>query len=162
MKVYAKASTIRFVYPFAIRRSDFAESVTRVAAQRWGDGTGTLWQDQELDGADFLPHLARYFQSSATPPMGRLWRLDDGARQHQDGLAANFLWSLQLPGGGGGRRPPLRFSIDAVELAVFAVGVAFVTTTVSARAAEGRDRSEDLDDWLDLLHYFRFAANRRA
>lgn len=149
-----KASFTRFVYPFSFQADQFALRVASVEAARWRSEKGefTVWSPQPFGEDDLLPHVARYLNApEGTPSTAQLWKLAGDALRSRSGLGSRVgPWLLTSRG-----RLGIPFEVTGVHLALFRVGVGFLTI-------EARPATSDIQVWLDFLHYFRFVSGSRA
>jgi hypothetical protein len=155
MQIDTRASSIRFVYPFTFSEVDFDLRANAIANAHWQGRKGLLkvWRNDKFVIDDLLPHVAEYLNprdsdNGDTPPTARLWCLDDNVLNSRLGGGienAGAKWSL-LP---RKSRAPIPFGIESVQLAIFSVGVGFLTVCAVPTA-------DCVDDWLDFLHYFRY------
>ena len=143
----------RFVYPFLFEGDAFGEHADRIEGARWEGRERALdiWSPQAFPNEDLLAHVAEYLNpdgKSSQPPTARLWNLHHDALISPAGLGAGARWSLSF---GRGEVP---FSIRSCQLALFAVGVGFLTVHT-------RLSTSQVTDWLDFIHYFRFMDGQR-
>ncbi|MCI0489590.1 MAG: hypothetical protein L0229_23615 [Blastocatellia bacterium] len=161
MKIDRKASFIHAVYPFlfdAFEPGSFEKRVRAIESARWPveDRKINVWQMALFPEAELLPHVARYLNPpDTTAATARLWKLNDRL-QDIYGLDGKAGWRLRSPRG----EVPFRFGETgedyfAAQLALFHIGVGFLTARI-------RPETDELDDWLDFLHHFRFAWGERG
>ncbi len=145
------ASFLYFVYPFLFAAEEFAERSESFRDARWPevDKTERIWEPQPFPEEDLLAHVEHYLNSpEGTKPTAHLWRLSSRALQSNAGLGGGAQWRLTFPQG------EVEFRIEAAQLALFRAGVGFIT--ICAHPV-----SDETADWLDFLHYFRFARGQR-
>ncbi|MGD0590129.1 MAG: hypothetical protein ABSA44_04945 [Bacteroidota bacterium] len=147
-----KSSFINFIYPFLFDSTTFDQRVSQIEEAHWTREEKSLkiWSKECLSEEDVLPHVARYLNPplNSTPPTAILWKMEDSALGSYTGLGAKAEWKLVTPQG------KISFKMNNVHLALFHVGVGFITTEVGSE-------TEDFDAWLDILHYFRFVKGQR-
>ncbi len=162
MLVDADWSFISFLYPFLFPEADFADLQGRVRQARWPpEGGKTVWGDREVPTDDMLPHVARYLNVGGDGQAGTdvatacLWRMSPEVLQSLDGLGAARGVEWALVASPGKKEHVVGFQVEAVELALFSIGVGFVTFRV-------RPKGNRLADWLDVQSLARFTRGRRA
>ena len=149
--IVSKESFARFVYPFSFEPASFEKRVRSIDSAKY-KAEKPLWRMQSFPEDELLPHVARYLNprkdSDAT---ARLWHLDAEALESPDGLGArrSIDWHLAF-----GAEKEVGFGIEDVQLCVFRVGVGFLTIRTRAK-------SNEVGDWLDFIHYFRFLHRTR-
>lgn len=169
MTTVAECSFLLFVYPFIFDAGEFdlrVKAFENAHSPLNNEGKGeaqrqvNVWKPARFPGADMLAYVARYLN----PPEGahataRLWRLNDEL-QNVYGLAGRADWRLLVPKKDA-PEIPYRFgevgktkNDFAVQLALFRVGVGFITVRV-------RPETDNLDRWLDFIHFFRFVKGQR-
>ena len=139
----ANCSFLHFVYPFTFRPDTFE------ARARAIDANAGVWLPGKFPVQEMLFHVADYLKpAEGKPRAARLWKLSEQnhnplrlTRDLKGTLAANKQ-EIPFTFGGAQNNSPV------VELALFSVGVGFLT--VAARPTEG-----DAAAWLAFLHYFR-------
>ncbi|MFA0750937.1 MAG: hypothetical protein SLRJCFUN_001340 [Candidatus Fervidibacter sp.] len=111
-----------------------------------------VWQTQPFPEDDLLEHVRRYLNSpEGTPPTARLWRIThDALSSPKGGLGSQADWELLLP---SKRSIPFRW--DTIQLMLFRVGVGLLSLSV-------RPPSQDLNEWLDFIHFFRFTKREQV
>ena len=138
-------SFLTFVYPITLESGNFDKIVEAADAVEVADGGFRIWKPDEFPHDELLPHVADYLNpQNDQPPTARLWEMTNDALASPKGLGNKADWRLVL---GKDREVPFKF--DCVNLFMFRVGVGFLAFRV-------KPESNDLSDWLDLLHYFRF------
>ena len=157
MRVDHQSSFIHFVYPFLFDSGSFAPCAMELESVRWEGRNGPfeVWCQQEFPDEELLSDVARFLNPSPAGPSDvRLLRLTDQALRSTRGLGcgvgANVNWDLVTPHG------EIPFDVSFVQLALFRVGVGLLTI-----GAEPSDRSGQIGDWLDFMHYFRFGRGQR-
>ena len=99
---------------------------------------------------DLLSHVSDFLNpAEGILPTARLWELAGNALSSPSGLGASARWGLAV------KDRTLPIQILGVRLVLFQTGVGFAAVTI-------RSQSDELDGWLDLLHYGRFAAGQRG
>jgi hypothetical protein len=154
MSTVAASSFVRFVYPFVFEPEAFDAHTVAIYAACWPGRERPLqvWQEAAFPEEDLLSHVARYLNPPAgTPPTARLWEMHGDALQSPRGLGAGggVEWTLRWKG------QEVPFRLEDVELALFRVGVGFLTV-------QARPLSDRVDDWLDFLYAFRFVRGQRG
>jgi hypothetical protein len=142
------ASFARFVYPFQFDASTFDARVEATEGVPWRgrEKEFAMWNRESFPEFDLLPHVARYLNPSlGTPPSAILWELANEPLQSPGGLGAKVGWKLVLP-----NDKEIPFHIEAAEMTLFKVGIGFLTLRTCPETVE-------VGDWLDFVHYFRFA-----
>lgn len=169
MITVAECSFLLFVYPFVFDAGEFD-----LRAKAFGDAQSPLnnegtdkaqrqvnvWEPARFPGADMLAYVAKYLNpSEGAHATARLWQLNDEL-QNVYGLAGRADWRLIVPKKDA-PEIPYRFgevgktkNDFAVQLALFRVGVGFITVRV-------QPQSNNLDRWLDFIHFFRFVKGQR-
>lgn len=158
MKIDFQASDVRFVYPFIFSVEEFDPCVKQLEQAHW-EGRGRplqIWEQLPFPEDELLAYVARYLNApEGKQPTACLVRLTDDALKSTRGLGGGInsgvQWTLT------GRKTEIPFEIMEIQLALFQVGVGFLTIT--AQPTDGADRVET---WLDFVHYFRFARGQRA
>ena len=150
MKIHEK-SFVHFVYPFLFKSEEFDARVAAVDSAQWSERERPLeiWQETPFPEEDFLSYVALYLNPpTGTAPTARLWAMDSNALQSPLGLGSSVEWALRA------RNRSIPFRLEGVELALFRIGVGFLTV-------RARPLSDQLSDWLDFLHFFRFIKGQR-
>lgn len=152
-----KTSFIYFVYPFLFDTGEFEARVKAIdTAQLSGrDRTHKIWEPQQFSETDLLLHVANYLNAEINPT-ARFWRLSDVVRDTFGFRGGKTDWYLSTPQGkisfcfgeeqGKGNK--------VVELVLFKVGVGFVIV-------RSQPISDQVNDWLNFTHYFRFSSKRQ-
>lgn len=157
MKVDGQASFAYFVYPFLFDSRRFPQLVRAVSIgpdDFGGIRTKLTWEETSFPHEDVLNHVKVYInppdRDTAT---AALWRLSDQDAQRL-GLGERIGWCLHSPQ----RKVPFHFTNQrggfTLQWALFRVGVGFLTV-------QACPDSEDVGDWLALLHFFRFINGQR-
>ena len=152
IKVDQKASFVNFVYPFLFNPEEFLVRTEAFENAQWigRERPLRIWKQQHFPEDDLLPHVARYLNpSDHTPPTARLWKIEDYTLTSRSGLGGKEEWELVIPQG------LVHFRINDVQLTMFRIGVGFLTVQVEPK-------EDKVSNWLDLIHYFRFARGRRG
>ena len=158
-EVNKESSFIYFVYPFAIEPTAVESRVKAIEEATYTVRSGEarrVWEPLNLPQEELIEHMGQYLNlTREEPATARVWRLShDAARQF--GIDRSTKWRLLCPRGEigfqFGRGDDLGF---AVQLALFHTGVGFLTVQVWLD-------SEDQANWMNLLHYFRFARGQRG
>lgn len=155
MKVYAQASFIRFVYPFLFDGSTLSERKQSIERSEWKGNEQErkfrVWRLVRFPKDDLLAHVERYLNPpEGKPPTALLWQMDGNAFQSPSGLGSSASWKMTV-----GNRRQIDFQLTNVQIALFRIGVGFLTIETNLN-------SDSVDDWLDFLHYFRFAGGQRS
>ncbi|MDY6856510.1 MAG: hypothetical protein SWO11_17765 [Thermodesulfobacteriota bacterium] len=146
-----KESFCHFVYPFLFESEEFDKRVEAFNRAEWSGKKGTLnfWKNINFPSEDFLPCVSNYLNPPPnTVSTANLWTLDKNILQSSRGLGGRKGWELQA----SGRSIP--FIIEDVELALFRIGVGFLTV-------RAKPSSNQFNDWVDFLHFFRFIKGQR-
>ncbi|MFA0743063.1 MAG: hypothetical protein DFNUSKGM_003196, partial [Candidatus Fervidibacter sacchari] len=152
MIVDGKISLIQFVYPFLFDGQTLEQRREAVEKAQWRGRQGSLvvWRKGHFPRDDLLAHVERYLNPPEnTAPTALIWTMDNNALQSPSGLGGSADWFLTLP------RKEIPFQLTDVQLSLFRVGVGFLT--VSAKP-----KSQEVADWLDFLHFFRFIRGQRG
>ena len=150
MKV-AACSFAQFVYPFLFEPDDLNARAGVVERAVWPGRERPLdvWARGSFPEDDLLLHIVRYLNPPpGTRPTAHLWEMDGNALRSPQGLGASAEWVLRA------RRDRIRFQLHTVSLALFHVGVGFVTV-------QAQPVSDEVDEWLDFLYSFRFVRGQR-
>ena len=139
----ANCSFLHFVYPFTFRPDTFEARAGAI------DANAGVWLPGKFPVQEMLFHVADYLKpAEGKPRAATLWKLSEQnhnplrlTRDLKGTLAADKQ-EIPFTFGGAQNNSPV------VELALFSVGVGFLT--VAARPIEG-----DVAAWLAFLHYFR-------
>ena len=146
-----EASFSCFVYPFLFQTKgkDFDKQVqlfetTKIKGRK---DYKKVWKPTKFPEDDLLNHVVNYLNTSENSnAAAQLWQLNDPV--HDDfGLKAN--WQLSLP------KEQIPFKFDKIQLALFQVGVGFLTVFA-------QPKSDQVKDWLNFIHYFRFVRGQRG
>jgi hypothetical protein len=151
MVVNAEISLVQFIYPFLFDAKTLEQRKDAAARAQWQGRGGSLsvWQKGRFPREDLLAHVERYLNPPEDPtPTALLWTMENNTLQSPSGLGGSANWFLTL------QRKEIPFQLTDVQLSLFRVGVGFLT--VSAKP-----KSQEIADWLDFLHYFRFIRGQR-
>lgn len=139
----ADCSFLRFVYPFTFRPETFDQREQAI------DTNAGVWLPAAFPVGETLSHVADYLKPpEGQPRAARLWKLS--AQNHNPlRLTPDIRGSIIA----GKREIPFTFggsqkNSSVIELALFRIGVGFLTVTV-------RPADPDVGEWLAFLHYFR-------
>jgi len=164
MKRVAENSFLLFVYPFVFDPATFVERSAAISAAEWQAGSHRIpvWKPDRFPRGDMLAYVAGYLNpASGESPTAHLWRMNWGLRR-SFGLSNEADWALGIKRKGAQEEFPFCFgeilkvgekendNSFAFRLALFHGGVGFLTCQVTPR-------SDQVEDWLDFTHYFRFA-----
>ena len=154
VKVDEGISFVRFVYPFLFEPQTFLGRAAVAARAEWprpDDPALAVWERERFPEDDLLRHVALYLNPpDDTPPTARLWELThDALDSASGGLGGRAGWRLTYP------RGEVPFNLVSAQLALFRVGVGFLTVGTCPQTAA-------LDDWLDFVHFFRFLSGQRG
>lgn len=139
----ADCSFLHFVYPFTFRAEEFEERIATL------DGQKDVWLPKAFPAGETLSHVADYLQPrEGHPRAARLWKLSE-----QNNMPLRLTRDLDCRLMTNKKEIPFIFggaqkNSAAVELALFGVGVGFLTVAVQPKGA-------DIPTWLAFLHYFR-------
>lgn len=146
-----------FVYPFVFESEKFS-AITKavVNAQFKTDESKTLtvWQTASFPKEDLLPHVSRYLNPSAENiyPTARIWDITGDAISSYHGLGNRAIWKLhtkQTDEKGKAKNIEIPFTFKNLQLTLFKTGIGFLTI-------EAAPVSENIADWFNFLHFFRF------
>ena len=148
-----EGSLIRFSYAFAFDGASFDARRLQVDRASWPEHRG-LWESQPFATDDFLPQAARYLDRDAAIPTGALWQLGSAPLQSVSGLGGGRKipqanWYLRV------RKRELPFELVNVRLALFRVGMGFLTFTAQPTGNE-------IGQGHDFLSFFRFTRGQRG
>ena len=152
MIVDGKISLIQFVYPFLFDGQTLEQRREAVEKAQWRGRQGSLvvWRKGHFPRDDLLAHVERYLNPPEnTAPTALLWTMDNNALQSPSGLGGSADWFLTLP------QKEIPFQLTDVQLSLFRVGVGFLTFSA-------KPKSQEIADWLDFLHSFRFIRGQRG
>ncbi|MEG4230846.1 hypothetical protein QUA40_01830 [Microcoleus sp. Pol11C3] len=154
-KADQNGSFIYFVYPFIFETKDFKTLKSAISqAQIPAKENQFLWESQSFPKNDLLFHVANYLNPTDNhPPTASLWKLNEVAR---DIFGFRAQWQLITPIS----EIPFTFGEagegnKAVQLALFQIGVGFLTVRV-------QPDSDNINEWLNFLHYFRFLRGQQG
>ncbi|MFB2833001.1 hypothetical protein [Floridanema evergladense] len=152
--VERKTSFVYFIYPFLFEGNDFENLVTAIEKAHLPGRNQKIWREELFCQEDLLFNVANYLNSSDELSLNcKLWKLNEEVRD-TFGLRAN--WQLLSPQA----EIPFEFGEagqgnKAVQLALFRIGVGFLILRT-------QPKSNDLKDWLNFLHYFRFLRGQQG
>ena len=139
----ADCSSLRFIYPFTFQPETFDQREQAI------DTNAGVWLPAAFPVGETLSHVADYLKPpEGQPRAARLWKLS--AQNHNPlRLTPDIRGSIIA----GKREIPFTFggsqkNSSVIELALFRIGVGFLTVTV-------RPADPDVGAWLAFLHYFR-------
>jgi hypothetical protein len=150
MKVHEK-SFVNFIYSFLFEPEEFEVRVKTADQALWQGRKQPLriWQETSFPEEDFLPYVALYLNPRTNvSPTARMWTMESSVLRSPKGLGSSAEWALQA------RSKAISFVLGSVELALFRIGVGFIII-------RARPLSDQLSDWLDFLHFFRFVNGQR-
>lgn len=139
----ADCSFLHFVYPFTFRAEEFEERMAALDRQK------DVWLPKEFPAGETLSHVADYLRPrEGHPRAARLWKLSE-----QNNMPLRLTRDLDCRLIADKKEIPFTFggaqkNSAVVELALFGVGVGFLTVAV-------RPVDADVPTWLAFLHYFR-------
>ncbi|MDB9313857.1 CorA family divalent cation transporter [Spirulina sp. CS-785/01] len=186
-QVNRDSAFLYFVYPFAFQGENFTEHCRAIDQAPYAekidqeayydaldkiqenprlDNKATfarkpLWEAQNFPQDDLLSYVAQYLNPTQnTPPTAHLWKLSDQVESPYDlsrHLGFKYDWDLLTP---QGKRIPFGWGKEnqnqlVVQLALFKIGVGFLTV-------QAQPKRNQLEDWLDFIHYFRFLQGKRG
>ena len=154
MKIDKEASFINFVYPFLFDPTQFAMYVAELDQHEWEGQNRALkvWKQETFPEEELLSHVADFLNPPAEKsPTARLWEIMGETLWSPRGLGAKAEWKLTTPHGS------IKFQIENIRLVLFRLGVGFLNVTASPE----KETEED-DEWLNFVHYFRFARGQRG
>jgi hypothetical protein len=146
-----------FVYPFVFVSDIFPEIVKKVGEAQFKtdpDKALTVWQPASFPKEDLLLHVSRYLNPTTENilPTAKIWNITNNALSSPLGLGGRADWKIhakQTDENGQSRDIEIPFRIKNLQLALFRTGIGFLTI-------EAAPKSDNLADWLNFLHYFRF------
>ncbi|MCL1474263.1 hypothetical protein [Argonema antarcticum] len=154
-----KGSFIYFVYPLLFESNKFENLLEAIEIAHLPDRNQSVWKPQAFCQEDLLFNVANYLYSPKVYSPDelslncRLWKLNDEVRD-TFGLRAD--WELLSP------QNKISFGFGeagqgnkAIQLALFKIGVGFLIIRT-------QPKSNDLKDWLNFLHYFRFLKGQQG
>lgn len=158
MKVDVEASFLRFVYPFLFDVDAYAPWVQSVEHAEWqgSDRPLLVWERENFPEEELLSCVARYLNA----PEGEkstvcLYKLGADALHSTRGLGggpgSSVFWELVTA------KSTIKFDFLSVHLALFQMGVGFLTID-----ADPGSYSDEIDQWLDFAHYYRFSHGQRG
>jgi len=159
MRVDQRISFVHFTLPFLFEPSEFErrKDAFEKASMKAKDGrTYPVWEKTRFPSDDLLEHVRNYLNPpEGKPATAHLWKLNDDL-QDVFGLGNRAEWFLTTQK----LKIPFQFgelgeNTFAIQLALFRVGVGFVTVRLKVK-------SEKVDDWLNFLDDFRFAKGQRG
>lgn len=149
-EVLEGSSFVRFVYPFLFDSRSFEGRLVRVASLK-GEGQAG-WQDISLPSDELLPHVAEYLNPPKDKPATAcVWKLSDESLRSWCGYDAKWVLLARRRD----EQIEIPFTFLEVHLSLFRVGVGFL-------CIDAKPKSDKLDDWLDFIHFFRFAGGERG
>jgi hypothetical protein len=134
-------------YPFLFDPTTFEQRRSAIDAAVWSTEkkTLTLWKGDSFGEEDLLPYVQRYLNPPPDVPATVLvWNMTADAMQSPEGLGTKASWTLHTP------NRDIRFEIKAVKTLLFRVGVGFLSFQV-------RPLSDNEEEWIDLMHFGRYA-----
>jgi hypothetical protein len=172
MRKVADCSFVHFVYPFLFDAAEFDDRVKQLGETPCKSGTRAnvdlpmwipLWKERGFPRDDMLAYVAGFLnpKDSNQAATARFWKLNDKLDE-AFGLANCADWQLYKKEKNKEKVIPFRFgevgsssdSLFAVQLALFRVGVGFLTV-------RARPKSDEVDEWLDFISSFRFVKGQR-
>lgn len=150
---FASASFARFVYPMLFDASLFEQLTSNIKAYRWKatKQPQPLWEQNSFPEDHLLAYVASYLNAPQNEkPTALLWRLNPEVLNSPYGIGARCRWQLEFSGGS-----TIPFTFTAFDFSLFRSGTGFLSMEVSLP-------TNDTSQWLDFLHYFRFANGQRG
>jgi hypothetical protein len=143
-------SYIKFVYPFLFDSEKFEMHATALdKAHMQGLEQIEIWKSSSFPEEDFLPHVALYLNPpTGAFPTARLWVMDNNVLTSPKGFGSKADWMLLTS------KKSIQFNFESVELVLFSIGVGFLTI-------QTKPLTENINDWQDFLHFFRFIKGQR-
>lgn len=159
MPTVAENSFLLFVYPFLFDTTEFQARIAKIEEALWQvkKQAVPVWKPARFPGQDMLASVATYLNpaSGSEYATAGLWKLNEKLEEVY-GLGGRAEWRLRV------KNEEIPFRLGeveendfAVQLALFRVGVGFITVQV-------RPLSDDAPTWQDFLYYFRFVRGRRG
>lgn len=154
VSVDKRASFIYFIYPFLFENRHFEDVLKTIKAAHLPERNQSIWKEQSFCQEDLLSNVANYLNPPDELSLNcKLWKLNDEVRDLY-GLRAD--WQLLSP------QNEIEFEFGetgqgnkAIQLALFRIGVGFLIVRT-------QPKSNDLKDWLNFLHYFRFVKGQQG
>src|SRR5215213_9025633 len=171
MSKVADCSFVHFVYPFLFDPAGFRERVARLDEATCDSNTRAaealkmwvpLWKEKGFPRDDMLAYVAGFLNpKDPDKATARVWKLNDRLDE-AFGLGGRADWELVGNERRAAKAIPFRFgevgsgssSLFAVQLALFRVGVGFLTVRASPE-------SDEVSDWLEFVSNFRFVKGQR-
>lgn len=146
-----------FVYPFVFESEKFSAITEKVGNARFKTEESkilTVWQTASFPKEDLLPHVSHYINPSPEniQPTARIWDITGEALSSYYGLGNRANWKLhakQTDETGKTKDVEIPFTFKNLQLALFKTGIGFLTV-------EAAPMSENIIDWFNFLHFFRF------
>lgn len=160
--VSVEQSFVRFVYPFVFSSENFQVVAAQTNAARLKtDDRKSLefWQPAAFHKDDLLRYVANYLNprdDEKTPPTVKVWTLSSHAFNSFSGLGSRAEWFLQATLTDFDLNKinlKIPFAFESVELSLFRVGVGFLTLEV-------KPLSNELDEWRNFTHFFRYSSRK--
>lgn len=154
-------SFFRFAYPFVFAPQQFAEIIEKTHGAKFDiddEKSFPVWQSASFPREDLMRHVSLYLNppDENAYPTARVWDLTSEALTSFHGLGSRADWKLhakQATENADDGFIEIPFSFDKIQLTLFRTGVGFLTIQASPH-------SNQLDDWLNFVHFFRFV-NRK-
>lgn len=155
--VSRKQSFSHFVYPFVFESENFSaisEAVKKAVFIAGEDKSLNVWQTALFPKEDLLLHVSRYLNPADedVSPTAKIWNITGEALSSFHGLGNRAEWKLhakQTDEKGEAKDIEIPFVFSDLQLAIFRTGIGFLTV-------EAAPKSENISDWLNFLHFFRF------
>ncbi len=146
-----------FVYPFVFESENFSvisEKAGKAQFKTDGGKNLTVWQAASFPKEDLLPHVSRYLNplTAEVQPTARIWNMTGEALSSPHGLGNRAAWKLhakQTDENGQAHDLEIPFAFTKLQLTLFRTGIGFLTV-------EAAPTSENISDWYNFLHFFRF------
>lgn len=146
-----------FVYPFIFEAEKFPAITRAVEKARFktdDEKDLKVWQAASFPKEDLLPHVSHYLNPSTenVQPTARIWEMTGEALSSYHGLGNRATWRLhakQTAETGASREVEIPFALTNLQLTLFRTGIGFLTV-------EAAPSSENIADWHNFLHFFRF------
>jgi hypothetical protein len=171
MRKVADCSFVHFVYPFLFDAAKFDDRIAQLETVTCNSGTKAnedipmwtpLWKEKGFPRDDMLAYVASFLNpKKSKQATARFWKLNDKLDE-AFGLARCADWQLVIKDKKKEKVLPFRFgevspssdSLFTVQLALFRVGVGFLTVRACPE-------SDEVNDWLDFISNFRFVKGQR-
>jgi hypothetical protein len=152
-----KSSFLNFLYPLSFNPDTFLDRLKVFDNEEWNGRGGAfkIWVKQNFPEDDLLPHVSKFLNPPNTiTPTARIWKLSNEALTSAAGglgggeEEGKTFWFLST------RYKEISFKLLSINMVLFNTGIGFVTICAEPKTNE-------MLDWLDFLHFFRFTNSQR-